>query len=158
MFFLTVGRLLEEVRRHLPALGQALDAMAAAPDFDAAVRERYPSAPSISIDSGIMEKASGLHVVPGDFGWNDVGSWAAMTAIRRADADGNVVVGGAQLIEGKGNVVVAEPGAPYVSVLGVDDLVVVATADAVLVIPKHRAQDVRQIVEAAKKNGREDLL
>ena len=54
--------------------------------------------------------------------------------------------------------VVAEPGAPYVGVLGVDDLVVVATADAVLVIPKHRAQDVRQIVEAAKKKGREDLL
>ncbi len=158
MFFLTAGRLLEEARRHLPALGQALDAMAAAPDFDAAVRERYPSVPSISIDNGIMEKATGLHVVPGDFGWNDVGSWAAMTAIRRADAAGNVVVGGAQLIEGKGNVVVAEPGAPYVSVLGVDDLVVVATADAVLVIPKHRAQDVRQLVEAAKKNGREDLL
>jgi mannose-1-phosphate guanylyltransferase len=158
MFFLTAGRLLEEARHHLPALGEALDAMAAAPDLDAAIRERYATVPSISIDSGIMEKAAGLLVVPGDFGWNDVGSWAAMTAIRRADADGNVVVGRAQLIEGKGNIIVAEEGAPYIGVLGVDDLVVVATADAVLVIPKHRAQDVRQIVEAAKKNGREDLL
>ena len=158
MFFLTAGRLFDEARRHLPALGQALDALVAARDFDAAVRERYPSVPSISIDNGIMEKAAGLHVVPGDFGWNDVGSWAAMTAIRPTDATGNVVVGDATLIEGKGNVVVAEPGAPYVGVLGVDDLIVIATADAVLVIPRHRAQDVRQIVEAARKNGREDLL
>jgi len=161
MFFLTAGRLLEEARRHLPELARVLDAALAAPDdarAAAIVAETYASATSISIDNGIMEKASGLLVVPGDFGWNDVGSWAAMTAIRRADAAGNVVVGGAQLIEGKGNVVVAEPGAPYVGVLGVDDLVVVATADAVLVIPKHRAQDVRQLVEAARKNGREDLL
>jgi hypothetical protein len=69
-----------------------------------------------------------------------------------------VVLGGATLIDGDGSVVVAEPGAPYVGVVGVRDLVVVATADAVLVIPKDRAQDVRQIVEAAKQGGRGDLL
>jgi mannose-1-phosphate guanylyltransferase len=105
-----------------------------------------------------MEKASGLRVVLGDFGWNDVGSWAALPAIRPCDPAGNVVVGAAALIEGRGNVVVAEPGAPYVGVLGVNDLVVIATADAVLVIPKDRAQDVRQLVEAARRSGREDLL
>jgi mannose-1-phosphate guanylyltransferase len=158
MFFLTAGRMLEEARRHLPALGQALDALVTATDLDAAVRALYPTVPSVSIDSGIMERAAGLRVIPGDFGWNDVGSWAALAAIRPADADGNVVVGTATLIEGRNSVVVAEEGAPYVGVLGVEGLVVIVTRDAVLVIPKDRAQDVRQVVEAARRSGREDLL
>jgi mannose-1-phosphate guanylyltransferase len=178
MFFLTAGRMLEEAQRHLPALGDALGAMVAAADFDAAVAARYPDVPAISIDSGIMEKASGLRVVPGSFGWNDVGSWAAMPAIRATDARGNVVVGQATVLEGSGNVIVSHDGngdgngnddgdgggagggrrAPFVGVFGVNDLIVIATADAVLVIPKDRAQDVRQIVEAARKAGRHDLL
>ena len=158
MFFLTAGRMLEEARRHLPGLGQALDALCVAEDFATTLRAVYPTVPSVSIDNGIMEKASGLRVVPGDFGWNDVGSWAAMTAIRPPDGAGNVVVGGAALLDSTGSVVVAEAGAPFVGVLGVSGLVVIATADAVLVIPKDRAQDVRQLVEAAKAAGRDDLL
>jgi mannose-1-phosphate guanylyltransferase len=158
MFFLTAGRMMEEARRHLPRLGQALDALCIAEDFAATLRAVYSTVPSVSIDNGIMEKATGLRVVPGDFGWNDVGSWAAMTAIRPPDGAGNVVVGGATLLDSTGSVVVAEPGAPFIGVLGVSGLVVVATADAVLVIPKDRAQDVRQLVEAAKAAGRDDLL
>ncbi len=161
MFFLTAGRMLEETRRHLPALAALLDAAVAAGDeagATAAIATGYRDVPSISIDNGIMEKASGLRVVPGAFGWNDVGSWAALSAVRPPDARGNVVLGGATLIDGDGNIVVAEEGAPFVGVVGVHDLVVVATRDALLVIPKDRAQDVRQIVEAAKQAGRTDLL
>jgi mannose-1-phosphate guanylyltransferase len=162
MFFLTAGRLRDEARRHLPALGQAMDAIVGAADFAATVRQVYPGLPSISIDNGIMEKASGLRVVPGDFGWNDVGSWAALPAIRPRDGRGNVVVAGgdaaAAVIDCDGSVVVAEEGAPFVGVAGVRDLVVVVTADAVLVIPKDRAQDVRLLVEAARKAGRQELL
>jgi mannose-1-phosphate guanylyltransferase len=158
MFFLTVGRMQEEARRHLPLLADALDALIAAPDFGTAVRDRYPTVPAISIDYGIMEKAAGIRVIPGSFGWNDVGSWAALPALRAPDARGNVVVGGATLIDGDGNIVVAEAGAPYVGVVGARDLVVIATKDAILVMPRDRAQDVRLIVEAAKKAGRDDLL
>src|SRR5580692_1099153 len=161
MFFLTAGRMFEETRRHLPALAALLDAAVAAKDAKAAaalIAAGYGGVPSISIDNGIMEKASGLRVVPGAFGWNDVGSWAALPAVRPADARGNVVLGGATLIDGDGNIVVAEEGAPFVGVVGVRDLIVVATRDALLVIPKDRAQDVRQIVEAAKQAGRTDLL
>ena len=158
MFFLTAQRMLEETRRHLPALGALLDAAVAAGDPETVIASGYADAPSISIDHGIMEKAGGLRVVPGAFGWNDVGSWAALPALRAPDERGNVVIGGATLIDGDGNIVVADEGAPYVGVLGVRDLVVVATNDAVLVIPKDRAQDVRRIVEAAKQSGRDDLL
>jgi mannose-1-phosphate guanylyltransferase len=157
MFFLTAGRMREEARRHLPGLGALLDAAVAAPDLGAAIAAGYASVPSISIDHGIMEKASGLRVVPGAFGWNDVGSWAALPTMRAPDERGNVVLGGT-LIDGDGSIVVAEEGAPFVGVVGAKDLVVIATRDAVLVIPKHRAQDVRLIVEAARKSGRTDLL
>ena len=164
MFFLTARRMFEETRRHLPALATLLDAAVAAPsesELQRIIAAGYPSAPAISIDNGIMEKAHGLRVVPGEFGWNDVGSWAALTAVRAPDARGNVVLGEAHrasVIDGDGNIVVADEGAPFVGVVGVHDLVVVATRDAILVIPKDRAQDVRQIVEAAKQAGRHDLL
>jgi mannose-1-phosphate guanylyltransferase len=164
MFFLTARRMFEETRRHLPALAALLDAAVAAPsdaEMQRVIAEGYPTAPAISIDNGIMEKARGLRVVPGEFGWNDVGSWAALTAVRPPDARGNIVIGDphcASLIDGDGNIVVADEGAPFVGVVGVRDLVVVATRDAILVIPKDRAQDVRQIVEAAKQAGRHDLL
>jgi mannose-1-phosphate guanylyltransferase len=161
MFFLTARRMFEEARRHLPALADVLDAAVGAPHDDAAaaiVRERYATATKVSIDNGIMEKAAGLRVLPGAFGWSDVGSWAAVAQIRPPDARGNVVIGGATLIDGDGNLVIADEGAPFVGVVGVKDLVVVATRDAILVVPKALAQDVKKIVEAAHKAGRHDLL
>ena len=104
-----------------------------------------------------MEKATGLRVVPGSFGWNDVGSWAALPALRAPDARGNVVIGGVTLFDGDGNIVVAEEGAPYVGVLGVRDLVVVATDDAMLVIPRIGAGRSAHR-RSAKQSGRDDLL
>jgi mannose-1-phosphate guanylyltransferase len=158
MFFFTAQRLFTEARAHLPGLGAALDALVAASDFPAALRTLYPGVPSISIDYGIMEKASGIRVVPGDFGWNDVGSWAALTAVRPTDAAGNVVAGDTVVTETKGSIVLSEPGAPLVGVVGVEDLVVVATKDAVLVVHKDRAQEVRRVVDALAAAKRQDLL
>jgi mannose-1-phosphate guanylyltransferase len=158
MFFFTAGRLLADARRHMPALGQALDAFVAAADFDVSVASLYPAVPATSIDYGIMEKTQGIRVVPGDFAWNDVGSWAALSAIRPTDAGGNVVSGDTVVADTRGSIVVSEPGAPLVGVVGLDDVVVVATKDAVLVVRKKDAQDVRKIVDAIKAKGRYDLL
>jgi mannose-1-phosphate guanylyltransferase len=161
MFFLTARRMFAEARRHLPALADVLDAAVGAPHDAAAaevVRHRYAHATSISIDNGIMEKAGGLRVLPGAFGWSDVGSWAAVADIRPADANGNVVLGGATVFDSQRSLVIADEGAPFVGVVGVSDLVVIATKDAILVVPKSLAQDVKKIVEAAKKSGRDDLL
>ena len=98
----------------------------------------YPTSRRSRSTTASWRRRSGLRVVPGAFGWNDVGSWAALPALRPPDARGNVVLGGATLIDGDGNIVVADEGAPFVGVVGVRDLVVVATDDAVLVIPKDR--------------------
>ena len=158
MFFFSAGRLLAEVRQHLPELSALLDEIGATPDPLALARERYPRVPAISIDYGIMEKAQGICVVPGDFGWSDVGSWAALTEIRPSDVDGNVISGDAIVKASKGSVVMAEPGAPLLGVVGVEGIVVVATRDAVLVVPKDRAQEVRSVVDELSARGRKQLL
>jgi mannose-1-phosphate guanylyltransferase len=158
MFFFTAGRMLTEAQRHMPALGEALAGFVTAPDFDAEVKRVYPGVPATSIDYGIMEKTEGIRVVLGDFGWNDVGSWAALGAIRSADPAGNVVSGDAVVTDSAGNIVVSEPGAPLVALVGIEDMVVVATKDAVLVVKRKDAQDVKKVVEALKARGRTDLL
>ncbi|HJX52058.1 MAG TPA: mannose-1-phosphate guanylyltransferase [Polyangia bacterium] len=158
MFFFSAGRLLTEARRHLPELSSLLDELCASPDPIALAQQRYPRVPAISIDYGIMEKAGGIRVVPGSFGWNDVGSWSTLSDIRAKDKAGNVVSGDVILSAVSGSVVVSEPGAPLVGVVGVDDLVVVATKDAVLVVRKDRAQEVRAVVDALLAGKRNELL
>ena len=158
MFFFTAGRLLSEAKTHMPDLAAILDEIRASSDFVACAEQRYPAAPKISIDYGIMEKATGIRMVPGDFGWNDVGSWSALSDIRDKDKAGNVVSGDVVLSAVSGSVVVSEPGAPLVGVVGVDDLVIVATKDAVLVVRKDRAQEVKAVVEALAAGKRNELL
>jgi mannose-1-phosphate guanylyltransferase/mannose-6-phosphate isomerase len=87
-----------------------------------------------------------------------VGSWAALPSIRPLDGGGNVVIGDATIDSTSGSVIVTEPGAPFVGVVGVKDLIIIATADAILVAHKDNAQDVRRIVDAAAALGRKDLL
>lgn len=158
MFFFSAARLLAEAKTHLPELAAILDAIYTASDPLKVADQRYPSAPKISIDYGIMEKASGIRLVPGDIGWNDVGSWSALSDIRSKDAAGNVVSGDVVVSAVSGSVLVSEPGAPTVGVVGLEDVVVVATKDAVLVVSKERAQEVRAIVDALAAAKRSQLL
>jgi len=158
MFFFSAGRLLAEARLHLPELSALLDEICLSADPAALTQQRYPRVPAISIDYGIMEKARGIQVVPGDFGWSDVGSWAALAEMLPPDLDGNVISGDAIVKASTGSVVMAEPGAPLVGVVGVEGIVVVATRDAVLVVPKHRAQEVRSVVEELSAQGRDQFL
>ncbi|MSP61132.1 MAG: mannose-1-phosphate guanylyltransferase [Myxococcales bacterium] len=155
MFFFSAARILDEIGRHMPDLGRILDTIAADP---AQVDSLYPTAPRISIDYGVMEKLPGaMYVVPADIGWSDVGSWAALPEVRPPDSDGNTVVGEAIAIDARGNVLVGD-GRIVVAAVGVSDLVIIATADAVLVLPKERAQDVKKIVEALEAARRDPYL
>jgi mannose-1-phosphate guanylyltransferase len=158
MFFFTVARFWAETHQHLPGLASILKDIQAADNKVAMTARRYPEAPKISIDYGIMEKATGLRVVPGDFAWNDVGNWAALSDIRPQDLAGNVTSGDVVTSDVKNSVIMAMPGSPTVGVVGVDNVVVVVTRDAVLVVKKDRAQDVRAIVDALSAAGRHELL
>lgn len=120
----------------------------------AVVEAAYTAAASVSIDHGVMEKAAKVRVVPGDFGWSDVGSWTTAWELAEHDAAGNA--GSAVFSDARGNFVHA-PERKVVALLGVEDLVVVDTPDALLVMPRSRAQDVRAIVEALR-GKRDDVL
>jgi len=160
MFFFRAARILDAIRLHLPKLGQILDSIAAArDDGKARAAELYPLSPAISIDYGVMEKLgpSEVLVVPGDFGWNDVGSWSAIGEIAAHDEHGNAVLGEAVTVDARGNILVGPPDR-MVAAVGVSDLVVVVTDDAVLVMPKDRAQDVREVVRALENAKRDTYL
>ena len=112
-------------------------------------RRLFPRFPSISIDYGVMEKADNLALVPGDFGWSDVGSFAALPDVREQDAAGNVISGkGAVVLDSEGCVVLADKRP--IAVVGMKDTVVVDAGDTLLVVPRERAQEVRKAVEAFK--------
>lgn len=165
MFFFTAERILADIRRYMPHLHRTLGRIAAAIGSDAyadVLAEGFAELRSVSIDYGVMEHATAdpdlppMRVVPADFGWNDVGHWAAIADFAEADRDGNVVAGDAVLVDTRGTIVHAEAGTA--AVVGVEDLVVVLTGDAVLVCPRDRAQDVKRVVERLERDGREDLL
>jgi mannose-1-phosphate guanylyltransferase len=166
MFFFRAGVMRQAIADHLPALSaglDALDAAAARSEEDAALAGVFASLPSVSIDHGVMEKATKLAVVPGDFGWNDVGSWEVAWELAARDASGNALPQGSVAIDARDNLVRDETlaaGKPRKTwaLVGVSELVIVETDDAVLVMPRKRAQDVRAIVDTLRERGDKDRL
>jgi mannose-1-phosphate guanylyltransferase len=157
MFFFAARRLVEAVRRHMPDLGEILHAIEKQPER---VDELYPQAPSVSIDYGVMEKLprGDVFCVPGDFGWNDVGSWSALGELRPADAAGNTLATEhAVTVDARGNILYGD-GKRVIAAVGVEDLVIVVTDDAVLVMPKSKAQQVRDVVKALETTNRKEFL
>lgn len=150
---------LENIRKFMPELYDGLmkiaDGIGTAKETETTA-EIYPVLPSVSIDYGVMEKADGIKVITGDFGWNDVGSWDMMEVLHPTDENGNVAVGDAIIRDTTGSTVYSS--GRTVAVLGLDGVVVVETPDAVLVCRKDEAQNVKKIVDELKKRGRENLL
>lgn len=164
MFIYRASDMMRAVAAHLPGVADgvgALDAAAAKGEEASALPGIFGSMPSVSIDVGVMEKLDRLAVVPGDFGWSDIGSWQAAWELAQKDERGNAAGPRAACLDARGNLVVdaRSPGAPkkVVALVGVDDLVVIDTDDALLVVPRSRAQDVRLAVEAFRSTDPEVL-
>jgi mannose-1-phosphate guanylyltransferase len=152
--FVFRGRvMLRQIKRHLPDLHDGLEAMARQPGQTA---EIYPSLPAISIDHGVMEKLRGIAAVALDCGWSDLGSWAALADVRAKDERGNAIEGRVVTVDATDNLVIADHGT--VAVLGVSGLAIVKTADAVLVVPLERAQEVRSLLSELAARGRDEVL
>jgi mannose-1-phosphate guanylyltransferase len=159
IFVFRADVILDEIRAAMPDLSERLDEIASTigkPTYARVLARAFPRCPSQSIDYGVMERSSRIAVVPGDFGWSDVGSFAALSEVREADEAGNVVGGEVVILDGRDNIVLA--GDRTVAVIGADGLVVVDAGDAVLVCPRDRAQDVKKAVEELRRRGREELL
>lgn len=149
MFCVTAQRLLRELDVQLPVTGAAVRAIAAG-TMPAA--EAYAALPSISIDHGVMEKAERVVTVPASVGWDDIGSWAAVPDVRGVDEQRNVTEGAVVCLDGSDNVVLSDDDT-LIATVGVSGLVVVKSGDAILVIRKEDAQDVRKVVEALSAKG-----
>lgn len=149
IFVWTVAAILDALRAFVPeVLGPLEDAMRRG--GAAALARAYREVPSVSIDVGVLERAPRVAVVPARFAWSDVGSWAAVEPLwRNGRGDPNAVRGHAVAVDSRG-CVVDSPGR-LVALLGVDDLVVVDTPDALLVCRKDRAQDVRLVVSEIER-------
>jgi mannose-1-phosphate guanylyltransferase len=170
IFLWSARTLANAIREHRPAMAPLLEKIAAAygaTDFDAVFAEVYPQCENISVDYAVLEPRSkkedaGIVCLPGDFGWNDLGSWAALHEHHmerpeyREGKDRNVVEAANDVvIEAKGNYVFA-PGMA-VALVGVDDLVVVQTEDALLITTRAKCQDVGKVVTKLRETGRGEL-
>lgn len=144
----------EEISAHVPELAKGLDALDADPS---AIDSIYPTLPKAPIDTAVMEPSSRTLVMPAEFGWSDVGSWDAAKDVYDADADGNVALGDVML-EGVKNAFVDARAGRKIAVVGLDDVVVVDTPDALLVMRRGQSQDVKKVVERLEKNEEKDLL
>lgn len=125
-------------------------------DEEKVLKEIYPMLQSISIDYGIMEKADNVVVMEGDYGWSDVGSFDALDAVYTPDAQENISIGDNLLIDSEGCVVHGKE--KLIALIGVKDLIVVESEDAIMICRKDAAQDAKKAVEALKEQGREDYL
>jgi mannose-1-phosphate guanylyltransferase len=157
MFVWRVDTILAAYRQHLPRTGRAIDALSDAigsERYEAILGEAWEETDRTTIDYGIAEKAKNVAVVPADIGWHDIGSWS-----RLAD-----VVAGSDNWSPDGHVSVDSSGVyawvpgKVVAFVGVHDLVVVETADALLVTSKERSQEVKAVVDQLAREGREELL
>jgi mannose-1-phosphate guanylyltransferase / mannose-6-phosphate isomerase len=160
MFMFHAERFLKELQEHAPAIADAAEKAVSTGyrdlDFCRLEEKAFSDSPSDSIDYAVMEKTLDAAVVPADIGWNDVGSWSALWEVQPKDANGNAQRGDVYLDNVKNSLVRAE--SRIVAVVGVEDLVVVETQDAVLVTHKDQVQRVKQVVDHLKSKARTEHL
>jgi len=161
MFLFKASRFLEELHQHAPAMHAAtqaaFEAAKADLDFVRIDRDAFAASPDNSIDYAVMEKTSRAAVVPVSCAWSDIGSWDALWAASERDADGNRLEGDVIAIDSR-NCFVRGTDRRLIAALGLEDIVIVDTPDAVLVAPRARVQEVKKLVDKIKANGRQEHM
>ncbi|RKR90316.1 mannose-1-phosphate guanylyltransferase [Micromonospora pisi] len=170
MFVWRVDVFMAELARQQPELHAGVTAIAAAwntPEREDVLGTVWPTLTKISVDYAVMEgaaEAGRVATVPGDFGWNDIGDFHTLGEVLPADSSGNVVLGGegtekpGALLWDTANLVVVPYSNRLVAALGVRDLIVVDTPDALMICPRDRAQDVKKLVDELKSRGEEGYV
>ncbi len=160
MFIWKAATILKEIEEKLPEIYEGLMEIRAAigtPQYEQTVNDVYERIRGISIDYGVMQSAENVYVIPTDMGWNDVGSWQTVYEISPKDKNENARVSRELIaIDSRGSYVYAPE--KLVALVGVNDLVVVDTGDALLICHRDRAQEVRDVVEELKKRGLDEYL
>jgi mannose-1-phosphate guanylyltransferase len=151
--------ILEEFGHFQPeiaALLKSIEASFGSGEEAGVLKRLYPKVPVVSIDNGIMELSKHVSVIPAEFGWADIGSWSELYDILEKDSDGNVSVGRHVLLDSKNTLAFSH--GRTIATIGVEDLVIVDTGDAILVARRDRAAESKRLVEELEKQGRAELL
>jgi mannose-1-phosphate guanylyltransferase len=157
MFIWKASTLIENFQRFQPEIARQLRQIADAGGVRSrAFRQLFPKLEKISIDYALMEKVSNIYALPAAIGWNDVGSWAVVYELGNKDSEKNVRSSASLSLDSQGNMVVSPK--KFVVTVGVQDLIVVETDDALLVCARDRSQDVGKAVQELNRLGRQDLL
>lgn len=159
MFIWRVSTILNCFKKFMPSTYDGLMKIKAAvgtADEDAVLEDEFPKLESQSVDYGIMEKAENIYILPGSFGWDDVGSWLAAGRIRKNDENGNVINGNIVTVNTKNCVI--EGGSKLIAALGLDDMIVVDTDDAILISTKEHVSDIKQILAELRGQNKEQYL
>lgn len=158
IFIWQISTLLEAFKAHMPGFYAQLGQMKQAIEAGQAVDSIWEQIQSMSIDVGIMERAEKVAIVPVDIGWNDVGSWAAIHEINEAGKNGNVVLDGAHIAFETTGTLIKGDRQRLIATIGLEDVIVIDSGDAILICAKDKAQDVKKVVNWLEENGRTDLL
>jgi len=145
MFVWSVPTVLREFNRHAPQLADFISQLRAPGNFETTLNERFTKLPRISFDYAIMEKADRVLVVEAGFDWDDIGSWRAVASYFEKDKQGNAANRAITAIDSSNNVVFEEDGTT-IALLGVHDLIVVRTRDALLVCHRHEAERIKDLI------------
>jgi mannose-1-phosphate guanylyltransferase/mannose-6-phosphate isomerase len=155
MFVWRASVILAEIRQHLPAVFKVIqtiiDESRIGGTFQQAVEKHFSAMPSISIDYGVLERSSHISLVPCDIGWSDVGSWQAVHEISAKDENNNALQGNVIALDCKNSLIRSEKR--LVAAIGVEDLCVIETADAVLISRSDQTQRVREVVDVLHHRG-----
>jgi mannose-1-phosphate guanylyltransferase/mannose-6-phosphate isomerase len=155
MFVWRASVILAEMQRYLPEVYRIAQTIVAesrsGATFQQAVEKHFSAMPSISIDYGVLEKSERVSLIPCDIGWNDVGSWQAVHEISPKDENGNALQGNVIAVDCKNSLIRAEKR--LVAAIGIEDLCVIETADAVLISKSDQTQDVRKVVDSLQESG-----
>lgn len=155
MFIWKASTILNKFEQYLPEIDEeikTLERSLSAGDQKESINNFYYGCPSISIDYGIMEKADSVYVVPGDFGWNDVGSWRAVYDLRSKDENGNVIQAKhTETADAKNNLLQSK-GEKMIALVGVENLAVVETDNAILICDIDHSQGVKKVVNKLRKD------
>lgn len=155
MFIWSAKTILELFQRHAPDIHKLLlryDAAIGTPNETKVFEEIYEAFPRISVDYAILEHATNVFVIPAAIGWSDLGSWASLYDIMEQNGDGNAVVG-QHLGYDTHNCLIHSPNR-LITTIGLDNMIVIDSGDVVLIMPKGRSQDIKQLLEELKKAGK----
>ena len=159
MFIWKTETILKCFKELLPSIYKGLEIINSAigtEDYSNVLKKEFAKFPSESIDYGIMEKAKNIYVIPGNFGWDDVGSWLSLERINKTNLDGNIIVGNVITVKTTNSII--QGTSKLIATIGLEDIIIVDTEDALLICNKDNTQDVKEVIANLKESNRKEYL